>query len=58
VDCVGTLCSRFLEGGLELIRLARLDDDQLYSQLSPGLGKLPQLELVHCHHGIHQHGDP
>jgi len=40
VDRFGTLRVRCLEGRLELIRLARLDDDQLHSEKSSNLGEL------------------
>src|SRR5437763_2354669 len=39
-DCLGALGVCLLEGCFVLIRLARLDCDQLYSQLSAGLGSL------------------
>jgi hypothetical protein len=43
IDRFGTLRVRCLEGRFELIRLARLDDDHLHSELSPDLGELRQL---------------
>ena len=58
VDPLGTLLVCCLKGGLELIRVARLDDDQLHSQQSPELGELRLLSLVHWVRRINQHGDP
>ena len=55
-DCLGALGVCLLEGCFVLIRLARLDCDQLYSQLSAGLGEPRQFQLVRGHGGIDQHG--
>src|SRR5215469_5361064 len=58
VDRLGTLLARRVEGCLELIRRARLDDYQLHSQQSPEFGELRLLSPVHWVRGIDQHGDP
>jgi hypothetical protein len=43
---------RRLEGSLEMIRLARLDDDELHSQQSSDLGKPRQLWSVNRIRGV------
>ena len=58
VDRRGPLSVRCLEGCLELIWLARLDDDQLYFQQSPNLRERRLPSPVLLVRGIDQHRDP
>ena len=57
MDSLGTLPVRGLEGCLDLIRVARLNEDERNSELSPDLGQLRQFSLVNWVCGIDQHGD-
>ena len=58
VDRLGALRVRYLEGCLDLIRLARLDDDQLHAEQSPEFRQFCSLSLMTWVRGIDQHGDP